>query len=157
MRGDHGIYGQQVERWWAVDKDEIEDEIVHSALVKRVVEHEAALLICDKLHVRRGKIYRGWDDAKAFHARTLDGFMKIDVFKDEFVGGEFTVIGLNSQSRGRVTLRIKINKENPHAQSSEGRAKVDRSGGLANTALLVRDGNDSRMACARRVRHGKFP
>jgi hypothetical protein len=49
---------------------------------------------------------------------------------------------LQPERAGRVRLRVEVDDERGDAQPGKARAEVNRGGGLADPALLVRDGED---------------
>ena len=65
----------------------------------------------------------------------------------------------NTESAGRVTLGVGVNNEHRQATNREARRDVHSGRRLTNTALLVRNGNDTRVIGARECRaleHGEI-
>ena len=56
------------------------------------------------------------------------------------VGRSLAVTAVDAETGGSVALRIEVDDENALADRSQRRAEVDRGRGLADAALLVRDG-----------------
>src|SRR4030088_2561033 len=52
---------------------------------------------------------------------------------------------IDAKPGGGVALRIEIDDQHPLADRSERRAEIDRSGGLADAALLVGKRDDARV------------
>ena len=63
---------------------------------------------------------------------------------------------LTPRPGGGVALRVQVNHEHPVAKLGQCRSKVDRRGRLADPALLVGDGQDSRQRWLLARERGQF-
>ena len=58
-------------------------------------------------------------------------------------GGAFLGVPLSSDAAGQVALGVDVDEQHSLSAQGEGGGEVDGGGGLADSALLVRDGDDS--------------
>lgn len=60
-------------------------------------------------------------------------------------------MNVDAQARGRITLRVDIDKKHLDAQAGQVAAEIDRRGGLSDTTFLICECDDLLHALAKRV------
>ncbi len=70
-----------------------------------------------------------------------DGFVERAIADQQMIAGEIAVALRDAQACRRIALRIEIDEQRAMAGGGERRGEIDRRGGLADSALLIRNGN----------------
>src|SRR5206468_7602780 len=94
-----------------------------------------------ELNLGAGEIGRRGDEKKVALRCLEDGIGQGNAVEKAFVHC-LTPGSVNTEGGGCIRLRVEVNEKDAKAESSELGAKVHRSGGLANTTLLIGHGQD---------------
>ena len=144
-RGDERVDREQPERRRAVDEDVVE---VLLELAEVGVERGAQPLLArderDELDLRAGEVDRRRHAPQPGELRAaLDDVAHGRVVDDDVVDARRLRPVLDAE-RGRcVALRVEVDDQHARARLGQGRGEVHRGRGLADAALLVRDGEDA--------------
>ena len=134
------IEREEAERGRAIDEHEI---VGAAAIFDRVAQAELAPHEADELDLGAGEMHRCRDDLEAGDQRLLRDLRQRRRAEQEIVGVETLGGGGQAETSGCVGLGVEIEDENGLADRSEGRGKVNGRRGLADPALLVRNGENS--------------
>ncbi len=143
MRRHHRVDRQQVQRRGTVDQHVVQAKLVHRRLAQRIVQQETALFIAHQLDIRRAQVDRGRHDHEPVDRGRLDHLVQRDILDQQLIGGHVPVRRFDPQPGRGIALRVDIHHQNPLSAFDQRRGQVDCRRGLADTALLVGDGNDS--------------
>src|SRR5947207_4511692 len=80
------------------------------------------------------------------HRRGHDGIAQLRFADQHVVGRAAPVATVDAKASGGVALRIEVDDQHALADRRECGTEIDGGGGLAYTALLVRQCQDARMA-----------
>ncbi len=95
-----------------------------------------------QLDLGTGKGDGGGRDEQVLHARRLDAVLEGGVPHQHVIHRELEIAGVDPQSGGGVSLRVKVDDQHPEPELGQCRSEVHRRGRLPDAALLVGHGQD---------------
>ena len=85
---------------------------------------------------------------KILVGRGKHAFLRLCTVHENVVGRRLYLALVDRDAAGRVALRISVNEQHLFSECAHARRKVDRSGRLADAALLIGNSNDlSQRVC----------
>ena len=82
----------------------------------------------------------GGGNEQILHVGGLYAVLQRVVSHDDVVHRALEVPGIDAQARGGISLRVKINDQDPEVELGQRGAQIDGCGRLSHTALLVGHG-----------------
>ena len=133
--GDERVQRQQPERGWRVDEDEVE---VVANRREDALQPMLAAVERDELDLGAGQLAVGWNQRQALDSCWDDRSGRL--CRQGVINGARRLT-LEPETTGEVRLRIEVDEEDPLLRDGERRSQVEGGRGLADTALLVSDGD----------------
>ena len=155
--GDEGVDRHNPQTRRAVDEDVVQPGQAAPAPAEQVVAKRLAELGLasggvDELDLHGGDVdRRGQAPQVLGEARLRDDVLDARALDQHVVDRGVLLPVLHAQSRGGVALRVRIDDEDMEAALGERRGDIDRRRRLADTALLVRDGDHPSLLGARKA------
>ena len=106
---------------------------------ERILEKKDPVFLRAQFDIGRAEVGRRWCDIEALYPGLADHTGKRRFLVQQLVGGAVAVACGDAQTGRGIALRIEIDDQHLLSQCSQCSPEVDRRGGLAHTALLVRD------------------
>ena len=141
IRGDQRIQGKQPERRRAVDQHIIE---ALGEAGQRFLHAVFPALEIHQLDFRAGQIDRRRHDGLARNHGRRHRSADIESITDYGIDVLLTCGPRNAKAGRGIALRVKVDQQNRLAASGKRRTQIDRGRRLADSALLVDHGNDTR-------------
>ena len=137
---DQRVDGEHVERRRTVDEDDVEGFALG---LERLAQLD---LPSDRqrqqAHFRGGEVLVGRQQHEVALFDLDQCGRKIAFPEQHFTGAALERALVDPAAHGGVALRIQIHQQHAPPRGGEGCREIDRRGGLADAALLVRDGDD---------------
>ena len=138
--GDEGVHGEHVERRRTVDEDDVEGLALG---LQRLAQLDLpADRQSEQAHFRGGEILIGRQQHEVALRHRDERGRELGLPEQHFAGAALQLHLVDAATHGGVALRIQVDEEYPALGGGERCREIDRSGGLADAALLVRDGDD---------------
>src|SRR6202007_2425913 len=138
------VDGEQAERRLAVEHDHV---VFGHERLQHPAEHVLPADLMDQLDLGAGQVDVARHQVHAGDTGLVQHVVGGDVaLHEQVVDGVVDVVRLDAQPDGECALGVEVNQEHAATPFGEGRAGVDRGGGLADAALLVTDGDGARGA-----------
>ena len=147
--GNQRIQGQQPERWWRIDEDEV---VAVPQPGEEMAQAVLALLQGDQLHLRSGEVTIGRNEVEQVHRRLKH--WQLAVSKQGLIHRVLRPCFL-AEPTGEVPLRVHVDDEDALVGHRKRRGEVDRGGGLADPTLLVGHRDDLAHDLMRAWRDGR--
>src|ERR1700674_38269 len=138
--GDQGVDHDQVERWRAVDDDEV---VALLGRFQLVAQDALTPDLVDQLIFGAGKLNVSRNVVNAHLRRFLHDIHHRGFGVDQEVVDGFLDVAWRLHVQGEMALRVKVDEQHPLTQLGQRGAEVYGGGGLAHTPLLHRDGDRS--------------
>ena len=149
VRRHHRVERQQGQRRRAVDENKV---IRQRLLGQRVAQPVFPALQVDELDLGAGQVRAGRHDPHVGHVGGPGGLGDRHLIDQHLIGAGAAVAALDAEAGRGVALGVEIDDQHALAAGGEGGRQVDGGGGLADSALLVRHGDDTRLPLVHRPR-----
>ncbi len=144
----HGVDRQKIERRRTIKKNI--GEMRSGPRIRQagngLADPERAIGKAGDFQFDAKKVERGRRQIKPRHSGFLGYLDQRHFIHKDIIGGIFPAHPFNAQSGRGIALRIKVDDQNRFADRRQRRTQIDRGSRLADTALLIGDGNNPRPA-----------